>query len=126
MCNEVVDFVKWMRDAREGRGWSQRELATQAKVGLSTIQALETGRATSITSRVKEKISRALSSEPVAIETLSSMNHSGIEHFRPLMMRLASLVSEKNFDERVCQVAGALHIPKVLAIVMVFENELKK
>lgn len=123
---EIKHFVEWMRNTREKQKITQRELAERASVGLSTIQALEAGRARSITSRIKDKIRNGLASPPIAISTLKSVNGSGIEHFRPIIMRLAAIVDEEDFCERVDQLAKLMRIPSLLAIVYIFEDELKK
>lgn len=123
---ELELFIEWMRSSREKQQLTQAELAERAGVSLSTVQGLETGRSRSITPRTKEKIRNGLLATPIAKSTLISVNGTGIEHFRPIMMRLAALVDECDFCDRITQIEKSMRIPRLLAIVYLFEEELKK
>ncbi|HEY2378920.1 MAG TPA: helix-turn-helix transcriptional regulator [Gemmatimonadaceae bacterium] len=53
-----------IRTLREGRGWSQGELATRARVTRATVNRLENGRPRSIDLEVLEKLAAALGVSP--------------------------------------------------------------
>jgi transcriptional regulator with XRE-family HTH domain len=49
-----------LKTARQKKGWSQRELARQAKVRYATISELETGIRTAMNTDTAKKIARSL------------------------------------------------------------------
>jgi transcriptional regulator with XRE-family HTH domain len=49
-----------LRQSREKKGWSQRELARQAQVRYATISELETGSRTAMSTDTAKRIARAL------------------------------------------------------------------
>lgn len=60
MDENLTIFADWMREEREKRHISQRDLAAKAGIGMSTIQGLEAHRANAISPRIKERIINAL------------------------------------------------------------------
>ena len=53
-----------IRQLREHRGWSQRELARRAGIRQATISHLESGRAKTVDLAILEKLARALDVDP--------------------------------------------------------------
>ena len=126
MNDDLVKFADWMRNERENRKLTQREFAEIVGISLSTIQGLEAHRANTLSARIREKIINTLNNKPDVREQGAGYRiEYSLDSFRPYLLRLAALVATDDFDNRVNSVSNSLHIQKVLAIVYIFEEEIK-
>ena len=57
-------IVLRVRELREAKGWSQRDLARRAKVRQATLSAIEAGHTTGIDFATLERLARALAVDP--------------------------------------------------------------
>ena len=121
MDNNLKNFGKWMREEREKRSMTQKDLAAKAEVGLSTIQGLEAERAKSLSPRIQEKITKALNNADTVEEIEQSRS---IDDSKSLVLRLAALVAKDDFNAQINAICDSLKIPRTLAIVYLFEKEL--
>ena len=121
MDNNLKNFGKWMREEREKRSMTQKDLAAKAEVGLSTIQGLEAERAKSLSPRIQEKITKALNN----VDTVDEIEQTrSIDDSKSLVLRLAALVAKDDFNAQINAICDSLKIPRTLAIVYLFEKEL--
>lgn len=121
MDNNLKNFGKWMREEREKRSMTQKDLAAKAEVGLSTIQGLEAERAKSLSPRIQEKITKALNN----VDTVDEIEQTrSIDDCKSLVLRLAALVAKDDFNAQINAICDSLKIPRTLAIVYLFEKEL--
>lgn len=110
-----------MREEREKRSMTQKDLAAKAEVGLSTIQGLEAERAKSLSPRIQEKITKALNN----VDTVDEIEQTrSIDDSKSLVLRLAALVAKDDFNAQINAICDSLKIPRTLAIVYLFEKEL--
>jgi transcriptional regulator with XRE-family HTH domain len=123
---EIVEYGRWVKQERERRSLTQRELATITGVSYGSIQTIEIGKARALGTRVKSKLDLYFAGKTsVAIGVLASTKNSGLEHFQGMFRKIAKVVVEGDFQARIESVAQALRISKEEAVVRILNEDLR-
>ena len=123
--DDLVAFGDWLAERRNQRGMSVESLALATGISRNTIINLEQHKAKGINASTKKNLTNFFSQQ-VAVQTLTQIHNSGLEHLREVLVKLAGVILSKDFMDRVNAVAKALQVSQKDAIVYLFEAELKK
>lgn len=119
---EIIKLGKKIKDKRIRLGMTQTECAKSVGIGFSTLQALELGKSITIGKRVKSLVENYLN--PAAISP--SLNNIDESVHSSFLLRIAKIVSEPDFTDRVNGVAELLRVSPEIAAFEVIEKDLNK
>lgn len=119
---EIIALGKQVKEKRLQLGMTQTEFAKSIGIGFSTLQALELGKSITIGNRIRSIVENYLDSSHVApaVGNICDSNYSSF------LLRIAKIVIEPDFPDRVKGVAELLRIEPESAAFEVLDKDLKK
>ncbi len=108
-----------LKEKRTQQGLTQKELADRLGIGFSTLQALELGVSKALGKRVKSIVEHYIQGE----ESSSAVTTEDLD---PLLLILAKIICDENFENRIHGISELLSINKEDATVIVLREALKK
>ncbi len=119
---EIITLGKRAKEKRVQLGMTQAEFAKSIGIGFSTLQALELGKSITIGNRIRSIVEKFLDSSS-ASPSAGNINDLDYSSF---LLRIAKIVIEPDFPDRVKGVAELLRIDPESAAFEVLDKDLKK